>query len=110
MKIAWTEFAFKKLCHDTYYRSRFFLLLRLFPLFYSVRGGVRSGDIQVMLSKIEQTDEYGMDASKSEERVGQLPGFRDFDPRTAGGSENWDMVKKVLVAYGSKSVNAAVDE
>ena len=71
---------------------------------------LRSGDIQVMLAEIEQTGEYDMEASESEERVGQLPGFRDFDPATAGGSENWDLVKKVLVAYGSKSVNAAVDE
>jgi hypothetical protein len=71
---------------------------------------LRSGDIQSMPSEIRQAGKYDMKTSESEERVGQLPGFRDFDPATAGGSENWDLVKKVLVAYGSKSVNAAVDE
>ena len=71
---------------------------------------LRSGDLQVMLSEVEQTGEYDMEASESVERVGQLPGFRDFDPATAGGSENWDLVKQILVCYGSKSVNAALDE
>ena len=47
---------------------------------------IRSGDIQVMLAEIEQTGEYDMEASESEERVGQLPGFKDFAPAKAVGS------------------------
>ena len=33
-----------------------------------------------MLAEVEQTGEYDVEASESEVRTGQLPGFQKFDP------------------------------
>ena len=51
-----------------------------------------------------------MEESESEVRAGGLPGFQNFDPLTAAGSDNWRLVKEILVAYGSQSMDAALDE
>ena len=59
---------------------------------------LRSTDLEAMLSEIKLTGEYDM-GSESELRAGELPGFRDFDPGTAAGSNNWRLIKEILVAY-----------
>jgi hypothetical protein len=71
---------------------------------------LRSGELREMLAEIKQTGEYDMEESESEVRAGELPGFQNFDPLTTAGSDNWRLVKEILVAYGSQSMNAALDE
>ena len=71
---------------------------------------LRGSELREMLAEVEQTGEYDVEASESEVRAGELPGFQYFDPSTAAGSENWRLVKEILVAYGSQSMDAAMDE
>ena len=74
---------------------------------------LRGSELREMLAEVEETGEYNYDveASKLEVRAGELPGFQYFDPSTAAaGSENWRLVKEILVAYGSQPMNAAMDE
>jgi hypothetical protein len=71
---------------------------------------LRSGELREMLAEVKGTGEYDMEESESDVRAGELPGFQNFDPLTAAGSDNWRLVKEILVAYGSQSMDAELDE
>ena len=53
-------------------------------------------NIEGLISEVAATGRYNRAECKGIKDIRQLPGYRKFDPSTAGGSKRWMQVRRLL--------------